>query len=142
MGSILNWRPMKAYQVKRLVTTALGAVLAGSLAGAWAGSLFKYPVIAVSPRAINFGAVPLKSTVTNTFLVENWGGGKLVGTATVPRPFKILSGASYRLGPSDVQVVTISYTPSGAPLDTNVVKFTGASGTVAPVVGRRLSIEK
>jgi hypothetical protein len=101
-----------------------------------AGSLFTYPIIVVSPRKIDFGAVPLKTAVTNTFVVENWGGGKLVGKATVSRPFKILSGESYRLGASDAQIVTISYTPSGATVDTNVVKFTGGAGTTVVVIGR------
>jgi hypothetical protein len=126
---------MKRFKMKRLVTAASGVILASSLSGACAGSLFKDPVLAVSPHSINFGAVPFKSSVTNTFLVENWGGGKLVGKATVPPPFRILSGAKYRLGSSDVQVVTISYTPSGAPMDTNWVKFSGGSGTTVPVVG-------
>lgn len=101
-----------------------------------ADSLFKDPIISVSPRSLNFGIVPMKTSVTNTFLVQNWGGGKLVGKATVHRPFKIISGGNYRLGPADAQIVTIVYTPSGAGLDTNVVKFTGGAGALAPVTGK------
>jgi hypothetical protein len=101
-----------------------------------AGTLFTTPIIKVTPQTVDFGAVPYKSTVTKTVLLENWGGGKLVGKATVPRPFKILSGGTYRLGPSDAQVVTITYTPSGSALDTNIVRFTGAAGASIPVVGK------
>jgi hypothetical protein len=99
-------------------------------------SLFTTPIIAVSPHQIDFGAVHLKQSVTNSFVVENWGGGKLVGKASVPEPFKILSGADYRLSPGDAQIVTISYTPKGANEDTNVVTFTGGGGAIAPVTGR------
>ena len=73
----------------------------GGVSSATAGSLFKDPIISVSPRSINFGAS--KTSVTNSIMVENWGGGKLVGKATVSRPFKILSGGTYRLGPADVR---------------------------------------
>jgi len=127
---------MKAFTNKHVITNAGWALLVGCVSVATAATLFTEPVIVVSPRAIDFGAVSRKGTVTNTFLVENWGGGKLVGKVSVPKPFKILSGGSYRLGPADAQVVTISYTPSGAPVDTNLVKFTGGSGTSASVVGR------
>ena len=119
--------------MKRFVALILAA---GCLSVARADSLFKDPIISVRPHAIDFGSVPMKTTVTNSFLVENYGGGKLIGKATVPRPFKIISGATYKLGPSDAQVVTITYTPSGALVDTNVVKFTGGAGALATVTGK------
>jgi hypothetical protein len=107
-----------------------------------ADSLFKDPVISVSPRSFDFGRVSPTETVTNSFLVENWGGGKLVGKATVARPFKILSGGSYRLGPADAQIVIVIYKPSGAALDTNVVKFTGGGGAMIRVSGRAIKKER
>ena len=128
---------MKATNIKLFLAAATVA-LAGVSLTALAGTLFTVPIINVTPRSIDFGAVSMKNTVTNSFLVENWGGGKLVGKATVPRPFKIISGGTYRLGPSDAQVVTITYTPSGSLLDTNVVKFTGGAGAIAPVAGKPL----
>jgi hypothetical protein len=127
---------MNGYKVNRFMIVVSAAALMNLLSTAPAGTLFKDPVIAISPRSINFGTVPMKSTVTNTFLIENWGGGKLVGKATVAPPFKILSGGTYRLGRSDAQVLTITYTPSGAPLDTNIVIFTGGAGTIGRVVGK------
>ncbi len=122
--------------MKQLMTAALLTLAAGMCLAAESDSLFTTPIIAVSPRSLDFGAVKWKRSVTNSLVVANWGGGKLVGKATVPAPFKILSGASYRLGPTDVQIVTISYTPSGPGPDTNVVKFTGGGGTVVPVTGK------
>ena len=130
---------MKAINIKAFLTAVALGCLASAPSTSLAGTLFTTPIINVSPRTIDFGVVPLKTSVTNTFLIENWGGGKLVGKATVPRPFKIISGGTYRLGPSDAQVITITYTPSGALMDTNVVKFTGGAGALAPVIGKTLS---
>ena len=124
---------VKGSTMKQIIALTLAATC---LTGAWAESLFKDPILSITPKSIHFGPVPLKTTVTNSFLVENWGGGKLVGKATVPRPFKIIWGANYKLGPADAQVVTIIYTPSGNLVDTNVVKFTGGAGALAPVTGR------
>ena len=120
----------------RSITAAILALTAGVSLAAESDSLFTAPIIAISPRTIDFGAVRWKQSKTNSFVVANWGGGKLVGKATVPAPFKILSGASYRLGPADVQVVTVAYTPGGTPSDTNVVKFTGGGGALIPVTGK------
>lgn len=126
---------MKGSNITRLLAAATFGLLIAGLSAAAADSLFKDPVIAVSPRAIDFGLVPPHTTVTNSILIENWGGGKLVGKATVPRPFKIVSGASYRLRAPDAQILTIIYTPSGKGLDTNVVKFTGGGGAFVPITG-------
>jgi hypothetical protein len=123
-----------------LTSIATLAFFVGCVSWATAGSLFKDPIISVSPRTLNFGAS--KTSVTNSIVVENWGGGKLVGKATVPRPFKILSGGTYRLGPADVQIVTISYTPGEAAFDTNVVVLTGGGGTIVSVTGRSAKTNK
>ena len=121
------------------IIRALGWTLAAtSLAAAAGESLFTTPLIEISPRAIDFGEVRWKKSVTNSFLVENWGGGSLVGKATVKAPFKIISGAGYQLRPGDAQIVTVVYTPSATGTDTNVVKFTGGGGTTAPVTGKLL----
>lgn len=126
----------------RLIAAGFLGLGLGCLSANAADSLFKDPVISVTPRKIDFGTIPTKTSVTNSFLVENWGGGKLVGKATVPKPFKILSGGSYQLGPADAQVVTICYTATGATIDTNVVKFTGGGGALVPVVGKAIKKER
>jgi hypothetical protein len=133
--TLIRVRPVKGLNLKAI---AVGLLWAASVNGplAKAGTLFTEPLIKITPPSLDFGGVPYKSSVTNTVLLENWGGGRLVGKATVPRPFKIISGGTYRLGPSDIQVVTISYTPSGAAIDTNFVKFTGGAGAKLPVFGK------
>jgi hypothetical protein len=101
-----------------------------------AATLFTNPVIFISPMVLDFGPVPDKETATNTFLVENMGVGKLVGTATVAAPFKILSGGDYALSANEAQIVTVIYTPSGAPTDTQTVHFTGGGGAKATITGK------
>lgn len=122
--------------MKQLTVAALLALASGVGLAAESDSLFKTPIIEVSPRHVDFGAVRWKHSVTNSLVVANWGGGKLIGKATVKAPFKILSGGSYRLGADAVQILTISYTPTGAALDTNVIKFTGGGGASVPVTGK------
>ena len=117
--------------------TAIGLVLLLNLTQPLqAASLITNPVVLVKPMALDFGAVKPKSTVTNTFLVENAGGGKLVGKATVPAPFKIISGESYSLNENAAQVLTITYTPGRNAVDTQTVTFTGGGGAKAVVTGK------
>ena len=103
---------------------------------AGADTLFTTPVIYVKPQTLNFGRVAAKATVTNTFLVENIGRGTLVGAATVPAPFKILSGGKYTLRENEAQIVTVIYKPSSAASDTQTVKFTGGGGSKVRVTGK------
>ena len=100
--------------MKKLFVIA-GWVFVLSVSGiAEAGTLFTNPVIFVQPMALDFGLVAGSKTATNTFLVENMGSGKLVGTVTVAAPFKILSGGDYTLRTKEAQVITVIYSPSGA----------------------------
>ena len=109
---------------------------------AHAETLFTWPFAAVSPWSLDFGELRLGESATNCFLLENVGSDTLVGTATVPPPFKIQSGASYRLTHNEAQVVTVVYTPNGAPTNTQVVTFTGGPGKVEVTVTGRLSTKR
>jgi len=107
-----------------------------------ADTLFTSPFIVVSPTTLDFGTLRRKESATNSILVENVGSGTLVGTATVPRPFRILSGANYKLKRNEAQVVTIAYTPDGARTNTQVVTFTGGASEVSATVKGRLSTKR
>jgi len=122
--------------MRKLLNLAGGVLWLGTVSFAEAGTLFTGPVVYVAPMELDFGGVAGKTTATNTFVVENMGSGKLVGTVSVSAPFKILSGADYRLKPDEAQIVTVIYTPSGADVDTQTVKFTGGGGLKATVTGR------
>jgi hypothetical protein len=93
-------------------------------------------IILVSPAKLNFGSVQIGKSATNTFLIENFGRGKLVGTASVPAPFKIISGDKYALTTKEVQVVTVVYTPERPRNDKATVTFTGGNGAKAAVTGK------
>ena len=101
------------------------------------GTLLSTPVILVSPAALNFGTVITNQSATNTFLVENAGGGRLFGRATVPPPFEVIEGGAYSLGRTEAQVVTVRYLPrrlTGSN-DVQSVMFSGGKGFKAIVSG-------
>jgi hypothetical protein len=122
--------------MKRLLIIAVCGLVLGVLPIARAGTLFTNPVIFVKPSALDFGPVAGNTTATNTFLVENMGRGRLVGTATVAAPFKILSGGNYTLRENEAQIITVIYTPGEAASDTQTAKFTGGGGAEATVTGK------
>ena len=101
-----------------------------------ASTLFTTPVIIVTPVTLDFGRVATNTNATRTFLVENFGGGKLVGTATVAAPFKILSGGDYKLKENEAQIVTVIYKPTGTAPDSQTIQFTGGGGAKATVTGK------
>jgi hypothetical protein len=118
----------------RVLTASLLILCAPRIAVA--STLLTNPVLVVTPTTLDFGRVATNATATKSFLVENIGSGKLVGTATVAAPFKILSGGDYTLRENDAQVVTVIYKPTGAASDTQTVQFTGGGGAKATAIGK------
>ena len=121
--------------MNKLLALTGGVLLLGVHGIAAADTMFTNPVIYVTPMVLNFGTVASNKTATATFVVENMGRGKLVGTATVPAPFKIVAGGDYTLRENEAQIITITYKPTGAAPDTNTVTFTGGGGAKASVNG-------
>ncbi|HEY5909549.1 MAG TPA: hypothetical protein VJA21_02980 [Verrucomicrobiae bacterium] len=95
------------------------------------------PIILITPKALSFGVVPAGKSATNTFLIENVGRGELIGRASVPAPFKIISGGDYILKQNEIQVVTLEFTPGRGLTNIAAVTFTGGGGAKAAVIGRR-----
>jgi hypothetical protein len=122
--------------MRTLRALGLGLLVLGAVHIAEADTLFTNPVIVVTPMTLDFGQVTTNATATNTFLVENIGRGKLVGTATVAAPFKILSGGDYTLRENEAQVITVTYRPTGAASDTQPVQFTGGGGAKVTATGK------
>lgn len=113
-----------------------GCLLLLGAGSAAAGDLFTNGVIYLAPAHLDFGSVLAGETATNTFLLENLGRAKLEGQILVPAPFKVLGSTNYTLRVREAQVVTITYTPTGAEADTETVKVTGGGGVEAIVTGR------
>jgi len=107
-----------------------------------ADTLFTTPIAFIAPTTVNFGAVHEGEFATNNIVVENVGSGKLIGTATVAPPFRILSGRSYSLDRSCAQVVTIIYTPNGAPTNIATVTFSGGANEANATVTGTLSTKE
>ena len=123
--------------MNKLLALAGGILLLGipGPGTATAGTLFTNPVLYLAPMVVNFGPVATNTSANAAVLVENMGVGKLVGTATVSAPFKIVAGGNYALKANETQVITISYTPRGTAPDSATVKFTGGGGGSATVTG-------
>lgn len=121
--------------MNKLLAVAGGVLLLGLPRVADAGTLFTNAVIYVTPMVVDFGRVPTNRTATATFVVQNVGGTKLVGKATVPAPFKITAGGDYALKQDEAQIVTITYKPTGAAPDKQTVTFTGGGEAKATVKG-------
>ena len=123
--------------MKKLLVSAGLACAIHCLCLARAGTLFTVPVMIVTPPELDFGMVAEQSTATNSFVVENAGGSTLVGKVTVAPPFKIISGDTYSLKSGEIQIVTITYTPSEAEKDVQTAEFSGAKPVTAKVMGKR-----
>jgi hypothetical protein len=122
--------------MKRTIGGMAAIFILTSFGHALASELLTNPVVMITPIVLDFGLVKAGSTATNTLLVENAGGGKLVGKASVAAPFKIISGGSYSLKENTAQVVTITYTAGRSTADTQTVMFTGGGGGKVNVTGR------
>jgi hypothetical protein len=125
----------------------LGVVRGGD--GAWDIGAFEYgspaantnPIIQVSPASLSFGQVLQGVTVSNTFTVQNMGGGTLSGTAAVPAPFSVVSGGTYNLGSNQSQIVVVGFSPStNAAANSQTVTFTGGGGATAAVSGQLIAV--
>src|ERR1019366_881415 len=122
--------------MNKLRILAASLLVLGAPHFAQAATLFTTPVILVSPKTLDFGRVATKTIATNTFLVQNIGKGTLVGKATVALPFKILSGGDYSLRDNEAQVITVTYKPTAAALNTQTVQFRGGGGAKVIAAGK------
>lgn len=84
------------------------------------------PVLSVSPMGHTFGQVPVGSTRTKGFLVQNTGGGMLEGSVFADPPFTVIGNGEYALGPKEAQTVTIQFAPDTEQDFEGMLTFTGA----------------
>lgn len=93
------------------------------------------PVIAVSPRSLDFAPVAVGRSSSLTFTVQNAGVGTLTGAAKVSAPFRIVGGTSYVLESSQSQVITVLYAPQATGMNVAAVRLTGGGGASITVSG-------
>jgi len=91
---------------------------------------------AVSPiGTLNFGTVALGSVVTQTFAVQNTGGGTVSGTASVSAPFSVVSGGAFSLvDVGAIQAVTVAFGPTISATVSGNVNVTANGGTISRIV--------
>ncbi len=91
--------------------------------------------IAVSTRLVDFGSVPVGSSSTLSFSVQNVGARTLTGMADVSAPFSIVGSARYALKAPQTQVITVQYAPKSIGMHMTVIRLTGADGATVTVIG-------
>jgi len=105
----------------------------------FSGAASTNPIIAVIPGFLDFGSIPVNTTVDKSFTVQNVGGGTLSGSTTVSAPFSVISGGTYNLASNQTQVVTVRYSPTTQASDSRVIAFSGGGGTTANCSGSAYS---
>jgi hypothetical protein len=141
-GSALIGKGINLYNDPSMSRTDKDGVARPS-SGAWDIGPYQYnaggpstnPVGQVSPASMSFGSIPMNTSVTNSLVIQNVGGGTLAGTASVPPPFYIVSGAAYSLTSNQTQTVNIRYSPTLAQSDSQIITFTGGGGATANLSG-------
>jgi hypothetical protein len=110
-----------------LVANDLSSTLAVFLTRPASGNA-PLPTISVAPNALDFGSVPVNSSVDMTFFVSNVGGGVLNGTVTATGAFSVIGSGTYSLGAGQTQSITIRYTSSSTSAVTGTVSCSGGGG--------------
>jgi subtilase family serine protease len=82
----------------------------------------------VTPANLNYGALIVGQSSTQTFSVINGGQSSLTGTATVSGPFAIVSGSPYNVAGGQTGSVAVSFSPTAADSFTTNVVFTSNGG--------------
>ena len=92
------------------------------------------PVLAVSPSILDFGLVGVGRTKDLTLTVQNVGGGKFTGTATVTAPFAV-DDNHYSLRSGQSKSLRVRYMPTAEGTDSRSVVFSGEMAVTVAVTG-------
>lgn len=84
--------------------------------------------LSVSPTSLNFGAVVIGQTNTQSFQVTNNGGLTLTGSVSTTSPFSISAGSPFILPSGQTGLVQVSFSPTAAVSSSNAVVFTSNGG--------------
>lgn len=95
----------------------------------------------VTPESLDFGTLTVGDNRDLTLNVKNIGGGMLIGSASVPFPFRITTGGTYSLGSGTSQTVIVRYSPAEAGTNGAGVTFSDDGAATYVVVGRAINAE-
>src|SRR5665213_38503 len=99
------------------------------------GTVQKSAAISVSSASQDFGMVAVGAMADQTITITNTGGGTLSGSEIEAAPFSIVSGGSYNLAAGQSQTITVSYSPTAAGTNSQVVTFNGGAGASSALTG-------
>jgi hypothetical protein len=99
------------------------------------------PSLSVAPTSLDFGRVTVGSTADKTIVVQNTGGGKLIGSASVAPPFSIVSGGSFTLSLGAKQNVVVRFTPTSGVFAANVTFTSNAGDASVSVTGTGAAVD-
>jgi hypothetical protein len=99
------------------------------------------PSLSVTPTSLDFGRVTVGSTADKTIVVQNTGGGKLIGSASVAPPFSIVSGGSFTLSLGATQNVVVRFTPTSGVFAANVSLTSNAGDGSVAVTGTGAAVD-
>lgn len=95
------------------------------------------PILTVTPQSLDFGTVIVGRSVDREFIVQNLGGAVLMGTASVPPPFSIVSGIPFTLRAGESQIVSVRFAPTSSGIfESNVTVASNGGFLNLKVVGR------
>lgn len=112
-------------------------VVADAICVRWVGKVS--PKLALTPKkgTTDFGPTRIGTPrELDAFVVTNTGNGRVIGRATVPPPFSIVSGGTFVLGAGASQVVRVRYDPAAEGTHSANVAFeTNVGNTTRQVRG-------
>jgi hypothetical protein len=101
------------------------------------------PLIMVTPTSVGFGATIVGNYIQRSFVVWNYGGGRLRGTVTTNAPFGIIAGGSFDLAPGEPQTVVVYFNPTAAGTFNSTARVQTQTSIVnVPLTGRAISWEE
>ncbi|HEY6167374.1 MAG TPA: PKD domain-containing protein, partial [Verrucomicrobiae bacterium] len=86
------------------------------------------PLLSAGPANLDYGAVVIGQTNTQSFQVVNLGGLTLTGAVTTTPPFAIAGGSPFSIAPGATSQVFVSFAPTNAANFSNAVVFVSNGG--------------
>jgi hypothetical protein len=91
--------------------------------------------ISVTPVQVDFGAVDVGSSASQTLTVANGGQIVLEGVASTSPPYSIVSGRTYTIFPGASHQVVVRFTPTESGAATGSLGLSGGGGATVPLLG-------
>ncbi len=91
--------------------------------------------ISVTPIQIDFGAVEVGLSATETLTVTNGGQIVLEGVASTSSPYSIVSGQTYAIFPGASHQVVVRFTPTKSGAANSSLSLSGGGGATVPLLG-------